>query len=69
MKLIRTVLLFPFYLYLGLLEKCVKICFKFIFLGIKIGEKVPVVGPLVTKGVEFVSETRIMNWILKFKQD
>lgn len=51
------------------MEKCVRICFKFVFLAVKIAEKVPIAGPLVSKGVEYLSETRLFNWIMKFKQD
>ena len=54
-KLVRTILLFPFYLYLNLLERVVRFFLKIVYFSIKMAESVPVVGPRVTLAVDWAS--------------
>ena len=62
-RLIRSILFLPFYLYMNLMERLVRLCFKFTFLFIKIAESVPIVGPLMTKVVDWLSRTRFILWV------
>jgi hypothetical protein len=59
----------PFYLYFGLMEGIVRMFFKLVFIGLKVGEAIPVVGPRITNGVEYISETRFFRWVMKIKED
>jgi hypothetical protein len=51
------------------MERIVRFFFKLVFVGLKIGESLPVVGPRITNGVEYLSETRFFKWVMKIKED
>lgn len=48
LKLIKAILMMPYYIYMNLMEKVVKFFFKIVFLFVKIAEQIPIVGPKVT---------------------
>ena len=70
LKLIRTILLFPFFMYGKLMERIMRVIFKITYLVIKSAEKVPVGGPIITKVILSVSELSLFKWLaLKYKND
>ena len=69
MRLIRAILLFPYLLYLNFAEKFVKILFKIIFIGVKISEKVPIVGPKISSALRSMADWRVFSWALKDKEE
>ena len=67
MKFIRAIVLMPYLIYLNVMEKVVKFIFKFVFLAVKVTEKVPFVGPKVSSTILSISEWRVFSWALKSK--
>ena len=67
MRLIKAILLLPYYIYAKLFERFVRYFFKIVFLIIKIAESVPIVGPKVSWVVEKLSRMKILKWAFKYK--
>jgi hypothetical protein len=67
MRLIRTILLIPFYIYYALWQWVVKLVLKLTYVATTLAESVPVVGPRVTRLVNWLSKTKFILWIQKFK--
>jgi len=69
LKLIKTILLFPFFLYISLMERLIKFFLRLAFQIIKVEEQLPIVGPWVTSLLHWMSEWRLFQWLEKVKEE
>jgi hypothetical protein len=59
----------PFYIYLSIFSKFVKVFSKLLFLTIRLSQAVPVVGPKIGSLLTWVTHLSLFSWVLTYKED